>query len=50
MQEMIKNVYGDITAVDFKPETPFDLGGDQPLDCISAYHITDPVSHWLYVT
>ncbi|WP_413490341.1 suppressor of fused domain protein [Shewanella baltica] len=50
MQEMIKNVYGDTTAVEFKPEIPFDLGGDQPLDCISAYHITEPVSHWLYVT
>ena len=32
------------------PIIPFILGGDNPLDGISAYKRMDPVPHWHYIT
>ncbi len=41
---------GSLQATEFKPDIPFELGGDQPLDKIAAYKMNEPEAHWLFLT
>lgn len=46
----LRNLYGETVPAHWTPQQPWSLGGPDPLDGISAYPRTDPVSHWHYVT
>ncbi|MCE0559244.1 suppressor of fused domain protein [Motilimonas sp. E26] len=46
----IEVLLGSLQATEFKPDIPFELGGDQPLDMIAAYKMSDPEAHWLFLT
>ena len=46
----LSDLISGLDATEFAPEIPFELGGDCPLEKVSAFRLTDPCEHWLYIT
>ncbi|GAA4630173.1 hypothetical protein GCM10023196_054420 [Actinoallomurus vinaceus] len=50
IDDALSRVYGDTEPLHFGTVHKWALGGPDPLDGISAYPRTDPVSHWHFVS
>lgn len=50
IDEQLKGIYGDQEPKHYGTMVPYILGGQDPLDGISAYERHDPVPHWHFVT
>jgi suppressor of fused-like protein len=46
----LSRVYGEAEPEHYAPEVPSRLGGEEPLDGISAYRVWHPVPHWHLVS
>lgn len=46
----LKRLYPETAPLHLAPPVPSILGGNDPLDGISAYQRREPVAHWHYVT
>ncbi|GIO40021.1 hypothetical protein J41TS12_48820 [Paenibacillus antibioticophila] len=50
IEEQMKRLYGEQEPKHYGTSLPYQLGGNDPLDGLSAYKATHPVPHWHIVT